>query len=80
MWHATARNSKFCSEWASFMFSKPSVRKAIAVGTVLLALPQACSHGNAAHTEVSDTAQATQAPDARCAGARCGTHAYVAAQ
>jgi CubicO group peptidase (beta-lactamase class C family) len=60
---ATARNSKFSNEWASFMFGKPSVRRAIAVGTVLLALA-ACSHGNAAHTEVSDSAQTTQAPDA----------------
>ena len=56
-----ARNSKFCSEWGSFMFGKPTVRKVIAVGAVLLALA-ACSHGNAAHTEVSDSAQATQAP------------------
>jgi glucose/arabinose dehydrogenase len=47
----------------SFMFGKPSVRKAIAVGAVLLAVA-ACSHGNAAHTEVRDSAQATQAPDA----------------
>jgi CubicO group peptidase (beta-lactamase class C family) len=45
------------------MFGMPSVRTAIAVGTVLLALA-ACSHGKAAHTEVSDSAQATQAPDA----------------
>jgi len=45
------------------MFDKPSARNAIAVGTVVLALA-ACSHGNSAHTEVSDSAQATQAPDA----------------
>ena len=45
------------------MFGKPSVRKAIAVGTVLLALAAACSRGNAAHTAVSDSAQATQAPE-----------------
>ncbi len=45
------------------MFGKPSARNAIAVGAVLLALA-ACSHGNAAHTEISDSAQATQAPDA----------------
>ena len=45
------------------MFGKPSLRSAIAVGTVSLALA-ACSHGNAAHTAVSDSAQATQAPDA----------------
>jgi CubicO group peptidase (beta-lactamase class C family) len=37
------------------------VRKAIAVGIVLLAAT-ACSQGNAARTEVSDRAQATQAP------------------
>ena len=46
------------------MFGKPSVRRAIAVGAVLLALPTACSRGYAAHTAVSDSAQATQAPDA----------------
>ncbi len=51
------------SEWARFMFDKPSALRAIAVGAVLLALA-ACSHGNAAHTEVSDSAQPTQAPDA----------------
>jgi CubicO group peptidase (beta-lactamase class C family) len=45
------------------VFGKPSALRAIAVGAVLLALA-ACSHGNAAHTEVSDSAQATQAPDA----------------
>jgi CubicO group peptidase (beta-lactamase class C family) len=45
----------------SFMFGKPSVRNAIAVGTVLLALA-ACSHGNAAHTEVRDNSLVTQAP------------------
>jgi CubicO group peptidase (beta-lactamase class C family) len=55
-----ALNSKL---WASFMFGKPSALRAIAVGAVLLALA-ACSHGNAAHTEISDSAQATQAPDA----------------
>jgi CubicO group peptidase (beta-lactamase class C family) len=43
------------------MFGKPSALRAIAVGAVLLALA-ACSHGNAVHTEVSDSAQATQAP------------------
>ena len=36
------------------------MRKAIAVGTVLLALAAAYSPGYAAHTSVSDTAQATQ--------------------
>ena len=45
------------------MFGKPSVRTAIAVGAVLLALATACSRGYAAQT-VSDSAQATQAPDA----------------
>jgi CubicO group peptidase (beta-lactamase class C family) len=43
------------------MFGKPSVRKAIAVGTVVVALA-ACSRGHAAHTEVSDSAQAAPAP------------------
>src|SRR6476620_9098534 len=46
------------------MFGKPSARKAIAVGTVLLILVAACSHGNAAHIEVGDSTHATQAPDA----------------
>ena len=46
------------------MFGKPSARKAIAVGTVLLTLAAACSRSNAAHTAVSDSARATQAPDA----------------
>jgi CubicO group peptidase (beta-lactamase class C family) len=45
------------------MFGKPSVRKAIAVGTVLLALA-ACSHGYGADTVVSDSAQATKTSDA----------------
>jgi CubicO group peptidase (beta-lactamase class C family) len=45
------------------MFGKPSVRKAIAVGTVVLALA-ACSRGHAAHTEVSESTQRTQAPAA----------------
>ena len=45
------------------MFGKPSVRRAVAVGAVLLALATACSRGYAAQT-VSDSAQATQAPDA----------------
>ena len=52
------------------MFGKPSVRKAIAVGTVLLTLAAACSRGNAAHTAVSDSARATQAPDAAPTSAR----------
>jgi CubicO group peptidase (beta-lactamase class C family) len=51
------------------MFGKPSVRKAIAVATVLLTLAAASSCGYAAHTAVSDSAQGTQtqatrAPDA----------------
>jgi len=40
------------------------VRKTIAVGTVLLAFAAASACGYSAHTEVSDSAQATQAPDA----------------
>jgi CubicO group peptidase (beta-lactamase class C family) len=44
------------------MFGKPSARRAIAVGAVLLALVTGCSRGYAAHTAVSDSAQATQAP------------------
>jgi CubicO group peptidase (beta-lactamase class C family) len=46
------------------MFGKPSARKAIAAGTVLLTLAAACSRGYAAHTAVSDSARATQAPAA----------------
>ncbi len=48
----------------SLMFGKPSVRKAIAVGTVLFALAAASSCGYAAPTVVSESAQATQASDA----------------
>src|SRR3981081_587790 len=44
------------------MFGKPSARRAIAVGAVLLALVTACSRGYAAHTAISDSAQATRAP------------------
>jgi CubicO group peptidase (beta-lactamase class C family) len=58
-----------------------AIPRTIAVGAVLLALA-ACSHGNAAHTEVSDSAQApvaaaapTQAPEA----ASAPTQAPVAA-
>src|SRR6516162_173006 len=51
------------SSLSSFAFVRPT-RKAIAVGTVLLALVAACSRGNAAHPAVSDRAQATQAPAA----------------
>jgi CubicO group peptidase (beta-lactamase class C family) len=46
------------------MFGKPHARGAIAVGAVLLALATACSRGYAAHTDVSDSAQATPAPAA----------------
>jgi CubicO group peptidase (beta-lactamase class C family) len=51
------------SSHSSFAFGKP-MRKAIAVGTVLLALVAACWRGYAAHTAVSDSAHATQAPAA----------------
>jgi CubicO group peptidase (beta-lactamase class C family) len=43
------------------MFDNPSVRKAIAAATVSLAVA-ACSHSNAAQTEVSARAQATPVP------------------
>jgi CubicO group peptidase (beta-lactamase class C family) len=46
------------------MFGKPSVRKAIAVGTVLLAFAAASSSDYPVHTVVSDNAHATQVPDA----------------
>ena len=46
------------------MFGKRSARRAIAVGAAVLALATACSRGYAAHTDVSDSTQATQAPDA----------------
>src|SRR6476620_4103119 len=46
------------------MFDKRSARRAIAVGAAVLALATACSRGYAAHTDVSDSTQATQAPDA----------------
>jgi CubicO group peptidase (beta-lactamase class C family) len=52
------------------MFGKPSARKAIAAGTVLLTLAAACSRGYAAHTAVSDSARPTQAPDAAPTPAR----------
>jgi CubicO group peptidase (beta-lactamase class C family) len=42
------------------MRAKPSMRKTIAVGTVLLAV--ACSRGDAAQTAVGDSAQPTKAP------------------
>lgn len=41
---------------------RPSVHKAIAVGTVLLALTAASSPGYAAHTAVTDSAQTTWVP------------------
>src|SRR5262245_65571017 len=44
------------------MLGKPSVRRAIAVGAVLLALTAACSRGYAAHPPVTESAQATRAP------------------
>src|SRR6202165_3604017 len=46
------------------MFGKSSVRTAIAVGTVLLALVAACSSGDARQREASDSAPATQPPHA----------------
>jgi CubicO group peptidase (beta-lactamase class C family) len=46
------------------MFGKRSARRATAVGAAVLALATACSRGYAAHTDVSDSTQATQAPDA----------------
>jgi CubicO group peptidase (beta-lactamase class C family) len=49
---------------AGFKFGKPSVRKAIAVGTVLLAIAAASSAGYAAYTALSGSAQATEGPDA----------------
>ena len=46
------------------MSAKPSGRKVIAVGTVLLSLATACSRGDAPHTDLGDSAQATQEPHA----------------
>ena len=65
---------------------KPPVRRAIAIGTVLLALAVASSCGYAAHPAVSDNAQATQTPIAvpmpsaapapnAVSHADCGSHA-----
>jgi len=51
------------SSLSSFAFGKP-MRKAIAVGTALLALLAACSRGDSAHTAVSDSTRATQPPAA----------------
>jgi CubicO group peptidase (beta-lactamase class C family) len=61
---------KLTSNPERLMFGKPSVPKAIAVGTVLLTLAAACSRDNAAHPAVSDSARATQAPDAAPTSAR----------
>ena len=44
------------------MFGKPSARKAVAVGAVLLALATACSQGDAAQTAETASSQATRAP------------------
>ncbi len=44
------------------MFGKPSARKAMAAGAVLLALATACSRGSAEHPAVTESAQETQAP------------------
>lgn len=63
-WAVDVSTMKLASNPERLMFGKPSARKAIAVGTVLLALAAACSHRNAAHTAVSDSARATQAPHA----------------
>src|SRR5882757_2373752 len=60
------------------MFGKPSARNAIAVGAVLLALA-ACSDGNAAHTVVSESAQAPVAPAPAPAAAPTPTLPPVAA-
>ena len=57
---------KVDSSLSSFAFGKP-MRKAIAVGAALLALVAGCSRGDAAHTAVSDSTQATQPPAAATA-------------
>ena len=49
---------------ASFVSGKPPVRRAIAIGTVLLALAVASSCGYAAHPAVSDNTQAAPTPSA----------------
>ena len=69
-WAVDVSTMKLASNPERLMFGKPSVRKAIAVGTVLLTLAAACSRGNATHTAVSDGARATQAPDAAPTTAR----------
>src|ERR1700741_3800868 len=63
-WAVDVSTMKLASNPERLMFGKPSVRKAIAVGTVLLTFAAACSRGNAAHAGVSDSARATQAPAA----------------
>ena len=44
------------------MFGKPSARRAVAVGAVLLSFATACSRGDAAHTDVGDSSTPTQTP------------------
>ena len=44
--------------------SMPALRKAIAVGSVFLALIAACSRGDATHTALSDSGKTTRAPAA----------------
>ena len=66
---AASRSTSPCGSGSSRCISVPSpfdtsVRKVIAVGTVLLALAAASSCGYAAPTVVSESAQATQASDA----------------
>jgi CubicO group peptidase (beta-lactamase class C family) len=63
-WAVDVSTMKLASDPERLMFGKPPVRKAIAVGAVLLTLAAACSRGNAAHTAVSDDARAMQAPAA----------------
>jgi CubicO group peptidase (beta-lactamase class C family) len=69
-WAVDVSTMKLASNPERLMFGKPSVRKAIAVGTVFLTLAAACSRDNAAHTALSDRARATQAPDAAPTSAR----------
>jgi CubicO group peptidase (beta-lactamase class C family) len=44
------------------MFGKPSARRAIGVGAVLVVLVAACSRGDAAQTALTDSAQPTKPP------------------
>ena len=46
------------------MSGRPSVRKAIAIGAVVLSLATACSRSDTAPTDLSDSPQATQEPGA----------------